>query len=37
MINEIFEKEILNQPDDMKATIKFIRNSYEVMRNQKKL
>ena len=29
MINEIFEKEILNQPDDMKATIKFIRNSYE--------
>ena len=29
MINEIFEKEILNQPDDMNATIEFIRNSYE--------
>ena len=29
MINEIFDKEILNQPEDMKTTIDFIRNSYE--------
>jgi len=29
MINEIFEDEILNQPDDMKTTIDFIRSRYE--------
>ena len=31
MANEIFEKEILNQPEDMNATIDFIRNSYDTI------
>ena len=29
MINNDFEKEILNQPNDMRATISFVRDQYK--------